>query len=35
MQKIPIGLYFSTPIRKEDKDKTETISFNIGTGFEF
>ena len=35
MQKVPIGLYVATPLRKEDNDKTETISFSIGTGFEF
>ena len=35
MQKVPIGLYIATPLRKEDEDKTEMINFSIGTGFEF
>jgi len=35
LQQVPIGLYFSAPIRKKDTDDTEAISFTIGTGFEF
>ena len=35
MQQVPIGLYFSSPIQKESTDKTESVSFSIGTGFEF
>ncbi len=35
MHQVPIGLYFSLPIQREDTDKTEAISFTIGTGFEF
>ena len=35
LQKIPMGFYFATPIRKEPGDDTESFSFSIGTGFEF
>jgi outer membrane protein insertion porin family len=35
MQKIPLSIYFATPVMKRDNDQTEVFSFTMGTGFEF